>query len=510
MMRDPSDQGRFHELEPIGVIDIGSNSVRLVVYEGAVRAPFPIYNEKILCGLGRSMQADGSLVPESVDRALAALGRFKAIVRTLSAKNVHAIATAAVRDAVDGAEFISRAQAVLGVEIRVLTGEREARLAANGVKMGFVDPDGIGGDFGGGSLELIDLDHGRLKKATTLPLGGLRLMSTAGRRLSRAQTIADRQLDTAAWLKQGRDRPFYAIGGTWRALAKLHMEETNAPLRLMHGYTVKRSEMIRFCTRVHDSRGNGELADLLTHVSRSRRESLPYGALVLSRVLERFKPREVVFSIYGIREGLLYSYLSKSEQKKDPLIAFCHDFARLRSRSLRHALELCNWTDRLFERAGITETSNDRRLRHATCMLSDIEWRAQADHRGEQALYVLAHAPATGMDHAERLFLALAVYFRHAGRGETRGDELSGLLRRCVSAESLERAQLVAAAIRAAHMISIGKPGIIPDVDIARSEDRLTLQLPAAYADLDGERLRRRLRALGDRLDLVTDVAITD
>ena len=425
MMRDPSAQGRFHELEPIGVIDIGSNSVRLVVYEGAVRAPFPIYNEKILCGLGRSMQSDGRLEPDSVERALAALGRFKAIVRTLSAKNVHAIATAAVRDAVDGADFISRAQAVLGVEIQVLTGEREARLAAYGVKMGFVDPDGIGGDFGGGSLELIDLDHGRLKKAATLPLGGLRLMTTAGRRLSRAQAIADEQLDTAAWLKQGRGRPFFAIGGTWRALAKLHMEETNAPLRVMHGYTVKRSEMIRFCTQVREARGNANIAGL-NYVSRSRRESLPYGALVLARVLDRFKPREVVFSIYGIREGLLYSYLSKSEQKKDPLLAFCRDFARLRSRSLRHSMELCTWTDRLFEQAGITETANDRRLRHATCLLSDIEWRAQADHRGEQALYVLAHAPSTGMDHAERLFIALAVYFRHAGRGETRGEELSG------------------------------------------------------------------------------------
>ena len=321
MMMDTSDQGRFHELEPIGVIDIGSNSVRLVVYEGAVRAPFPIYNEKILCGLGRSMQADGSLEPASVERALAALDRFKAIVRTLRAKNVQAIATAAVRDAVDGADFIQRAQDVLGVEIQVLTGEREAQLAANGVKMGFVDPDGIGGDLGGGSLELINLEHGALGQAVTLPLGGLRLMTAADRRLGRAQAITDKQLETVTWLKQGRGRPFYAIGGTWRALAKLHMEETNAPLRLMHGYTVKRSEMIRFCTEVRQARGNGDIPGL-TYVSRSRREALPYGALVLARLLERFKPREVVFSIYGIREGLLYSYLSKSEQDKDPLIAF--------------------------------------------------------------------------------------------------------------------------------------------------------------------------------------------
>lgn len=505
MTRDPWDQGRFHELEPIAIVDIGSNSVRLVVYEGAVRAPFPLYNEKILCGLGRAQTDDGCLTDESIVRALSALRRFRAIARTLRAKNIHAIATAAVRDAGNGADFIDQAQQAIGTEVHILSGEREAELAANGITMGFVDPDGIGGDLGGGSLELIDLSGGRLGAADTVALGGLRLLEKSGGRLSRSQTIIEKELAKLAWLKGGRGRTLYAIGGTWRALAKLHMEYVDAPLRVMHGYSVKRSDMMAFCKRILAGSGS-DPNPLLENASRSRRETLPYGTLVLTRLLEQAKPRDITFSIFGIREGLLYSYLSRVEQAKDPMLAFCEDFARLRSRSLQHSKELCNWTDRLFKEAGVEETAQDRRLRHAACLLSDIEWRAQADHRGEQSLYVLAHAPSTGLNHEDRLFVALSVYFRHAGRGETRGDELSGRLRSCISRQKLERAQLIAAAVRAAHMISIGMPGIIEDVAVEVKDGTLTLQLPQAYADFEGERLQRRLRALGGRLGLSTQL----
>ena len=165
-------------MEPIGVIDIGSNSVRLVVYEGAVRAPTPLFNEKVLCGLGRSVATTGSLGSEAVERALAALARFNVIARILSVKNLRAIATAAVRDAQNGREFIERGEKACWRAIEILSGEKEARLAAQGIMMGFVDADGIAGDLGGGSLELIDIVQDRLKEAATAPLGGLRLIDT--------------------------------------------------------------------------------------------------------------------------------------------------------------------------------------------------------------------------------------------------------------------------------------------------------------------------------------------
>ncbi len=201
------EQSRVHELEPIGVIDIGSNSVRLVVYEGAVRAPTPLFNEKVLCGLGRAIATTGKLGDDAVDRALAALVRFRSIARILEVKNVRAFATAAVREAEDGAEFIARAEKACGLRIEVLSGEKEAKLVAQGIMMGFVEPDGIAGDLGGGSLELIDIASDRLKQASTLPVGGLRLIDATGNKIEKAQPLIDEAIAQVPWLAPGRGPP---------------------------------------------------------------------------------------------------------------------------------------------------------------------------------------------------------------------------------------------------------------------------------------------------------------
>lgn len=502
-------QDRLRELEPISVIDIGSNSVRLVVYEGAVRSPTPLFNEKVLCGLGRSVATTGRLGAESVERALAALSRFHAINRILGVKNVRAIATAAVREAADGRDFIVRGTRAAGTEIQVLSGEREAELAANGVLMGFREADGVAGDLGGGSLELIDLFGARSREATTLPLGGLRLIDTSGGRLDRALDLVDEQLARVAWLGRGEDRTFYAVGGTWRALAKLHMDHTHYPLRVMHGYKIATREAIEFCEDVRKARKLSDISGA-GDLPRPRREVVPYGALVLERLLRRMRPKEVVFSVFGIREGLLFSLLSQTERRKDPLLSFCEDYARLQSRSAEHAKELCSWTDALFQPPGPKETDEERRLRHAACLLSDTGWRAHPDYRGEQSLNVIAHAGLGGIDHEQRVFLALTVYFRHIGiGGDAEGnDELSQRLKEIVSKRTVRRARIVGAAVRAAHMLSIGRPGIIEDAPVTYEGERLVLTIPKSHQALDGERLRRRYEALAHLLEREPEVRI--
>ncbi len=497
------DRGRFADLEPIGVIDIGSNSVRLVVYEGAVRAPTPLFNEKVLCGLGRSVATTRRLGDEAVDRALEALKRFRAIARILGVKNLRAIATAAVRDAEDGAAFITRGEAACGVPIQILSGEREAELAAHGIRMGFADADGVAGDLGGGSLELIDVHGADLKDAITLPLGGLRLIDTTGNKLDKALDFTDAQLSRVDWLGRARNRTFYAVGGSWRALAKLHMEMIGYPLRVMHGYALPTREAIEFCEAIR----RGRRMPGLEGISKARRETLPYGALVMERVLKRMEPSRVMFSVFGIREGLLFSFLSDYEKAKDPLLSFCEDYARLRSRSVAHAQELCAWTDALFtDPAGPKESADERRLRHAACLISDIGWRAHPDYRGEQSLNVIAHAALAGVDHPGRLFLALSVYFRHVGTGEQTAEELSTRLKKAIDKRLLKRARIVGAAVRAAHMISIGMPGIIDETQLFYEKGKLVLVIPPAYQAMNGERLARRFESLGQLLERPTDI----
>jgi exopolyphosphatase / guanosine-5'-triphosphate,3'-diphosphate pyrophosphatase len=485
---------RQTELEPIGIIDIGSNSVRLVIYEGAVRAPTPLFNEKVLCGLGRSVASTGSLSGEGVERAILALTRFKSIARVLGVKNLKAIATAAVREAKNGKDFIQRGEKAAGCTIEVLSGEKEAKLAAQGILMGFVDVDGIAGDLGGGSLELIDLADGKLREAATLPLGGLRLIDTTGNRLEKAIDVIDAEIDRLPWLAQAKGRNFYAVGGTWRALAKLHMELVDYPLRVMHGYELPARNAQEFADRVWRAKKPQSLPGI-EGIARARREVLPYGAVVLDRLLRRLQPRRVVFSVFGIREGSIYGLLPAIERRRDPLLSFCEDYAMLRSRSVDHAHELCRWTDQIFADPVFDETPAERRLRHAACLLSDVGWRAHPDYRGEQSLNTIAHAGLSGVDHEGRVFLALSVFHRHDSSGH--GDDmLSERLRALVSRRIQRRARILGAAVRSAHMLSIGMAGVIDETTVTYENGNMVLTIPKVYAGLDGERVRRRFEVL--------------
>ncbi len=496
-------------MEPIAVVDIGSNSVRLVVYEGAVRAPTPVFNEKIQCGLGRTLANNGRLPDAAMKQTISALRRFHAIARTLGAKNVRALATAAVREASNGEKFIDLAEAAIQQPIEILSGEREAELAGAGIKMGFMSPDGLAGDLGGGSLELIDIAGDQQSRAVTLPIGGLRLAGQSGGNLKKASAIVDAAHDAAPWLSQGAGRAFHPVGGTWRAMAKLHMLKSDYPLRVMHGYAVETDALRTFCGRIVRSAGRDEKYDGYDNVSKARRDLLPYGALVIRKVLERAQPYEVVFSASGIREGLLYSLLNCTEQRKDPLLEACSDLAAQRSRSWEHARELKRWTDPLFDgKNGVDETAAEMRLRQAACLISDIGWRAHPDYRADQSLDTVINSALVSIDHPGRMYLALSISFRHAGLGEPRDKGVPQQYRKLVGPRLLTRARLIAGAVRVAHMVTAGMPGIIDETRLAIEGDNLRLYLPGAYGALNGDRLQRRLGSLARLLDLRGDVVV--
>ncbi len=494
---------RRNELIPVAVVDIGSNSVRLVVYEGATRAPTPLFNEKVLCGLGRALASTGRIGADAVARALRALRRFRALIDQMGVTRIDAIATAAAREAENGAEFIAKAERILNVPIRVLSGTEEAELAGLGVIAGIHDADGFVGDLGGGSLELVNVVKGALAEAATLPLGGLRLIDASGGSLKRAREIVDAELAKVDWLEKGRDRDFYAIGGTWRALAKVHMTQTRYPLNIMHNYRIETADALKFAALL-DQQSQSSLAGI-RDISSARRETIPFGALVLERLIRQVKPRAVVISIYGIREGLLYTMLSEEERRKDPLLAACDDLARRRSRSLKSAHELCDWTDALFRLPGPPETVEQKRLRHAACLLSDIGWHAHPDYRGVQSLNLVAHGNFVGVDHAGRAFLALTVYYRNEG---TIKDELSQSLIELVDKDMVKRARILGSAFRAAHMVSAAMPGVLPNTPLSYEGNRLVWSLPEPYSNLDGERVDRRIKDLAGLLDREAEIRV--
>ena len=493
MKHAPLDaQGRLDHGPPIAVIDIGSNSVRLVVYEGLVRSPTELFNEKALCGLGREVQSTGLLAADAVEHALATLKRFRALCDRMGVQKVFAIATAACRDAKNGRAFIRSAERTLKTEIEVLSGSREAELTALGVISGVHRGDGVVGDLGGGSLELVDIRGTRARNGLTRPLGGLALADISARSLKKAEKYVKRSLTGLAMLKGCQGRTFYAVGGTWRSLARLHMWQTGYPLHVMHGYSISAEEALEFARLVH--RVDVDTLSNIDVVNNARRPLLPYSALVLEYILRIGKPRQVVFSALGVREGLLYSLLKHRDQEKDALIEAARHLNQLRSRSPQHGEELLPWTDKLLASSGLEETIEERRLRHAACLLADIGWRAHPDYRGEQSLNIIAHGGFSGIDHPGRAYLALAVFFRHVGL--VMDDELSPRLRELVSTRMLDRARVLGAALRLAYVVSAAMPNVLPKTTLAVERHRLALHLPGAFASLAGERVLNRLRAL--------------
>ena len=492
---------RISGAPPVAVVDIGSNSVRMVVYDGLRRAPSPMFNEKVLCALGRGVAETGTLDDEASERALNAIRRFRALCNQINVSEIFSVATAAVRDASNGSDFIVKAKKLLGADIGVLTGRQEAAFAAKGVLSGIPDAEGIVGDLGGGSLELVDVSMGKLRDGITLPLGPLRILGETGSDIEAATKYIDAQLDRAKLLQNLDGRTFYGVGGAWRNLARLHMAQIHYPLIIVQGYTMDRStaqSLADFVSRLSPDTLKG-----IEAVSKSRSETLPLAALVLERLLARTQPKDMVTSIYGVREGLLFGKLKKRVRDSDPLLNASWDFAKRYARSPNHELELCQWTNALFTNDKHAETEEERRLRHAACMMADISWRANPDYRSGRALTIISQASIVGVDHPGRLFLALAVFFRYQGINAKHAPrEFVDL----IPEDWLERARILAGAMRLAYVLTGAMTGLLPKIKLFVDGKKLVLDMPKKLSDLYGESVAKKLNQLAGAMGLEAEI----
>lgn len=482
---------RSEAAAPVAIIDIGSNSIRLVIYEALERSPAQLFNEKVLCGLGRSVLTSGRLGEEAVDKSLKALGRFRLLCESAKVGKIHVLATAAARDAANGPDFIAEAERILGQKIELLSGRREAQLSAYGILSGFHHADGIVGDLGGGSLELVDVIGNTVAQGITTKLGGLALQDITGGSIKKAVKVIRDTLADAAPLDALRGRTFYAVGGTWRSLAALHMAQKAYPLHIMHGYSIPARDAVEFSKIVE--RADTDMLESIESVSEARRPLLGYGALLLDEIIRRGRPSNIVISALGVREGLLYELLNEQERRIDPLLSGADELNRLMSRAPGHAHDLIEWTARLSASLHLDESEDERRQREAVCLLSDLAWRTHPDYRGEQSLSLIAHSGLTGIDHPGRAFIALAVFFRHEGLSL---DGASSRMRELVSPRMLNRARIIGGMLRVAYLLSAAMPGVLPRTPVVGSGERLVLSLPTDIEALANDRLSGRLRQL--------------
>jgi exopolyphosphatase/guanosine-5'-triphosphate,3'-diphosphate pyrophosphatase len=474
---------------PVGVLDIGSNSVRLVVYERLCRALSPLYNEKAACALGRGVAKSGRLAPESVERALTAIRRFALVAELNRTHKVHILATSAVREAREGFDFIDRVETIMGAPVRVLSGREEAHFSALGVVSGMPGQTGLVGDFGGGSLELAEIRERFDTAGETLPLGAIRLQDDSGGSVKKARRIARDQLRACAILGTSDHRVFSAIGGTWRALAKLHQMQSRYPLHLVQHYRTAAAGIRDLCEQVMAGEIDADSVPGYALLSSNRRELLPYGAAVMAELLSAGEFESVQFSALGVREGYLFDQLAAADKHHDPL--------------LEHAADLDEFCGALLAALGIRESVEERRLRHAACELSDVGWRGHPDYRGEQAVDMVAYGSFIGIDHPGRAFLAQALAIRYMGLKQS---SISEDVIAISPPAARQRARIVGACLAVGYLLSAARPGLLPQLGWQVEGDRLILQLPPHLEFLAAEKMVRRLEQLADEVKMAAEV----
>jgi len=486
--RDRRRGGGLH-----GVIDIGSNSIRLVVFERDRRVPAVLFNEKVMCGLGRSLEQTGRLDKAGTELALTNLARFADLVGAMRISTIDAVATAAVREAADGPAFVAKIGARCGLKVRILSGAEEAEMSALGVLSGIPQAHGIMGDLGGASVELVELANGKTGRHATLPIGPFRILGRSAGKRSAERDFVDRALAPLDWLGERMPERLYAVGGAWRALARLHMAQTNDPFRMIHRYAVRGSQAREFASLVA-RQSPGSLA-ALDGTSRRRAELLPAAALVLERVLEIMRPEEVVFSAYGLREGIHFARLPRTLRAADPLLAGCRAIAERVARVPKFGEEVADWIAPLFA----DETPAQAQLRVAACLLGDLAWRVHPDYRAEHALTEVLRLPDLALDHGDRAFLALAVAGRYTSK-EAPGfaRKVEGLL----PTDQAKRARALGFAVRLAHTLSGAIPRLLRHYRLTSEGGTLVLAAEDAQSRLIGEIVQRRFEALADQLGL--------
>ena len=478
--------------EHVGVIDIGSNSIRLVVYDDLGRAPFPRFNEKSFTALGAGLDDSGRFTEDAIADARRAIRRFAAIARAMNVRRIEAIATEATRRAENGRELLAAIEADTGLRTQLLSGEDEATYAALGVVCGFHRPTGLVGDLGGGSLEVAEVVVDRVGERTaSMPIGALPVRDLMADDPDAAKSRVDEVL--AESLPPLLTEPtLFAVGGGWRALARVHIATNERSIGVVHGYAIPADEARSFAKKIARM-GPEEVAGLPDVPSR-RVETLPAAALVLSRVLKRLAPEQVVFSAYGLREGWLYAQLDPTEQARDPLLEGAQTIGLPDARVPAFSAALAEWTDDLFP----GESPDDRRLRLAACALTDLCWRDHVKVQASEAFRRILHVPFIGLTHRERAFLAVTIMSRYDGKLD---ESTAAAVDDELSASDLRRAEILGRALTLGHRLSASVPELLRHARLRIDADAVRLEVSSPDEVPDGDavlaRVRRLARATG-------------
>ena len=476
------------------VIDIGSNTVRMVVYGGSSRAPTVLMNEKVTARLGRDLADTGRMPEDGMELALAGLARFALILSDLEIEDVQTVATAAVREASNGAAFLGRVEA-LGLEPRLISGEEEAQISAAGVIGAFPGRDGVVADLGGGSLELVAIRDGEAQGGVSMPLGTLRLASLLEQGEERVDAVIEQALRDAGW-DHSITGPLFMVGGTWRSMALYAMHRQSHPLSDPHGLSIDADAAAKLAKRI--ARADGGELKLVPRVSSMRASILPGAAVLLGALLDRLQPEGLVFSSWGLREGLLHARLSKAEQGQDPLLAGVGQFASQLGASPAVSARIAGWTTAALP----AERHGTERLRLAATMLALASMQVEPNLRTTQAVEWALYKRWLDLTDSERGMLAAAIL---ANSGQT---DMPQSISALAPEDRLREAIGWGLAIRLCRRLGGQSRKSLNVSLLAVEDDELRLYLRNSHAALYGAPPRKDLKLLAEHLGLDPAVEI--
>lgn len=479
-------------LSRVGVIDVGSNSVRLVVFDGAARSPAYFYNEKIMCALGAGLSQTGHLNPEGRQRALSAIRRFAALAAGMGILPLTAVATAAVREASDGKDFRAAVLRETGIKLWIIDGKEEARLSAQGVLLGWPGSYGLVCDIGGSSMELADLAEGRVGRRVTSALGPLKLREIKGGRKAIKAYVRETMERLHVEMGSVTGMRLFLVGGSWRAIAKVDMVRRDYPLTVLHEYRMSSRQISKTAEFIRQS----DLTELRNqcNISDSRMSLVPLASIVLKELMRTFKPKDVTVSSYGIREGMLYEQMPRALRERDPLVEACRFAEAKDARMPGFGRILYEFVKPLFPRANWQR----KRIIKAACLLHDVSWRAHPDYRAEVTFDNATRANLGGLKHYERVFLGLALMNRYTSKtSNTRFEPLFALL----NDDQIKEAAVLGKAMRLGAMLWLNADEEPGKLKWDRKRNGLTLKLNAHARPLFGEVAEQRFAALANALN---------
>jgi exopolyphosphatase/guanosine-5'-triphosphate,3'-diphosphate pyrophosphatase len=476
----------------LAIIDIGSNSIRMLIYEDFSSSRVPFFNEKAVCELGKNLDKSKKLHRSGTEYALKVLKRFSEILNVSKITNLKIIATAVIREATDTKPFIDEVEKLFKTKINILSGEEEATCSAEGVKIGFENVDGLVADLGGGSLELARVENNVITNKTSLPLGVLRLINNPIIKKRNLSKYIKNLFSDEKWLSKKKFKNLYLVGGTWRALFKLHLFQNEYPVHIIHQYSIDNDRLTKFLDKI--SSFSKSKLKTVEYISKSRTQYLPYSSIILNEIINLTNPKKIVCSISGLREGALVKEHFKDFESPDMFNKSLEHIAKKRGDLGLTFKKYYDFIKPVFE----GNEHYNKKLLNLACVLSHMDWGLGAFQKAELVFQETLNTPLLKLTHKERIQIALSCYWRYCSIKYNPKIEYLTFLNN----NEIFSSKQVGSALRFAHALTSISTIFLEEFKLYKRGNSVFLKIPSHHQEIISKQVTKKFKALARELFL--------